>query len=136
MKSALLGFTFTLALEGQKRGIHANVMAPLAASRMMEGIGRSQDDLKAIPVKTMANLAGFLCHESCEATGGVFELGGHWISKLGWRRSRGVNFDEGFTMEDVKARFEEINDFSDAEFPTDADSGEVHSMKLPTISKM
>ena len=32
------GFTYTLALEGKKRNINANVIAPLAASRMMETV--------------------------------------------------------------------------------------------------
>ena len=36
MKAALLGLTFTLAIEGKKRNIHANAMAPLGASRMMQ----------------------------------------------------------------------------------------------------
>mmetsp|Transcript_113389 Transcript_113389/g.241987 ORF Transcript_113389/g.241987 Transcript_113389/m.241987 type:complete len:192 (+) Transcript_113389:423-998(+) len=135
MKSAVLGLTFTLALEGKKRNIQANAIAPLAASRMMETV-RSQDELRALPMPNMANLVAYLCHERCECSGGVFELGGHWISRLGWRRSRGARFPAGFTLEDVAERFQEISDFSEgAEYPADADSGEVHSMKAP-ISKL
>eukprot|EP00930_Biecheleria_cincta_P015652 TRINITY_DN12986_c0_g1_i1.p1 TRINITY_DN12986_c0_g1~~TRINITY_DN12986_c0_g1_i1.p1 ORF type:complete len:847 (+),score=134.20 TRINITY_DN12986_c0_g1_i1:70-2610(+) len=131
MKSAILGFTFTLALEGKKRNIKANSIAPLAASRMMETV-RSKEELQAIPLRSMANLVAYLCHDSCDSTGGVFELGGHWISRLGWRRSRGVRFPAGFSLEDVAERFQEISDFSEgAEYPTDADSGEIHSMKPP-----
>lgn len=131
MKSAALGLTFTLALEGQKRNIHANAIAPLAASRMMESV-RSKEELKALPLKSVPNLVAYLCHERCECTGGVFELGGHWISRLGWRRSKGARFPAGFTPEDVAARFEEISDFREgAEYPDEADSGEAHSMQAP-----
>jgi acetyl-CoA acetyltransferase family protein len=130
MKSALLGFTYTLALEGKKRNINANVIAPLAASRMMETV-RSKEELQKLPMESMANLAAYLCHESCTSTGGVFELGGHWIARLGWRRSRGARFDAGFSVEDVAARFAEISDFADAEFPEDANSGEERSMAPP-----
>ena len=34
-------------------------------------------------------------------------------------------------MEDVAARFAEISDFADAEFPEDANSGEERSMAPP-----
>lgn len=135
MKSAVLGFTFTLALEGQKRNIKANTIAPLGASRMMETV-RSKEELQALPLQNVANLVAYLCHDSCDSSGGVFELGGHWISRLGWRRSRGVRFPAGFSIEDVAERFQEISNFSEgAEYPTDADSGEIHSMEAP-VSKL
>lgn len=45
---------------------------------------------------------------------------------------KGAQFHTGFTVEDVAARFNQISDFSEgAEYPEDADSGEVHSMKPP-----
>jgi len=135
MKSAVLGFTFTLALEGRKRNIHANAIAPSAASRMMETV-RSSDELQLLPAHTVANTVAYLCHESCRCSGAVFELGGHWISRLGWRRSRGARFPAGFTVEDVAARFGEISDFGeDAEFPEGWESGEEHAM-APPLAKL
>lgn len=135
VKSAMLGFTYTLALEGKKRNVSANVIAPLGASRMMETV-RSKEDLQMLPLSSIANLVAFLCHESCSCTGGAFELGGHWISRLGWRRTRGGRFAEGFTVEDVAERFAEISDFSEgAEYPEDADSGEARSME-PPVSRL
>lgn len=135
MKAAALGFTFTLALEGKKRNIRANVIAPLAASRMMESV-RSEEELKGIPLNTVPNMVAFLGHDSCEASGAVFELGGHWVSRLGWRRTRGARFHEGFGPEDVAEKFGEISDFSEgAEYPADGDGSEAHSM-LPPVSKL
>eukprot|EP00747_Dinoflagellata_sp_TGD_P087149 gnl/TRDRNA2_/TRDRNA2_163548_c2_seq1.p1 gnl/TRDRNA2_/TRDRNA2_163548_c2~~gnl/TRDRNA2_/TRDRNA2_163548_c2_seq1.p1 ORF type:complete len:306 (-),score=66.20 gnl/TRDRNA2_/TRDRNA2_163548_c2_seq1:104-1021(-) len=136
MKAGILGLTFTLALEGKKRNIKANIMAPLGASRMMETV-RPKEELKKLPLQSMATFVGYLAHESCEPSGAVFELGGHWISKLGWRRTAGVRFPEGFSPEDVAARFEEISTFGEGtEYPTDADSGEAHSMEPPGPSKL
>eukprot|EP00928_Gymnodinium_smaydae_P043761 TRINITY_DN29261_c0_g1_i1.p1 TRINITY_DN29261_c0_g1~~TRINITY_DN29261_c0_g1_i1.p1 ORF type:complete len:1287 (-),score=185.15 TRINITY_DN29261_c0_g1_i1:256-4116(-) len=132
MKSAVLGLTFTLALEGKKRNIRANAVAPLAASRMMETV-RSKEELAKLPMQTIPNLIAYLCHDSCDCTGGIFELGGYWISRLGWRRSRGVRFPAGFTPEDVAARFQELSSFDEgAEYPEDCDSSEIHSMQPPT----
>merc|ERR1712187_926130 len=81
MKTAVLGFTFTLALEGKKRNIKANAVAPLAASRMMESV-RSQEDLRALPLHTVPNFVAYLCHDSCNGSGEVFEVGGYWASRL------------------------------------------------------
>jgi acetyl-CoA C-acetyltransferase len=132
MKSAILGFTFTLALEGKKRNIQANAVAPLAASRMMETV-RTQDELKMLPLRPMANLVTYLCHESCQSTGGIFEMGGHWMSQLGWRRTQGARFHTGFTVEDVAAKFDQISDFGEGvEYPTDDTSGEFNSMRPAT----
>uniref|UniRef100_A0A7S1WQX4 Uncharacterized protein n=1 Tax=Alexandrium catenella TaxID=2925 RepID=A0A7S1WQX4_ALECA len=131
MKAAVLGFTLTLALEGRKRGILANAIAPSAASRMMETV-RSSEELERLPKQTVANTVAYLCHEACTCTGGVFELGGHWVARLGWRRSRGVRFPQGFTAEDVAAKFQELSDFGEGvEYPEGWESGEAHSMAPP-----
>mmetsp|Transcript_44019 Transcript_44019/g.104154 ORF Transcript_44019/g.104154 Transcript_44019/m.104154 type:complete len:304 (+) Transcript_44019:109-1020(+) len=136
VKSAVLGLTFTLALEGKKRNIRVNAIAPLAASRMMETV-RSKEELAKIPPSSVAKMVAVLCHDSCESTGSVYELGGHWISKLGWRRSQGARFQAGFTPEDVSKDFDKICDFSaGAEHPADCDSGELHSFKPPLASKL
>ena len=136
MKSAMLGFTFTLALEGKKRNIRANAIAPLAASRMLETV-RSKEELQKLPMNTMANLVGYLCHEECKSSGGIFELGGHWISRLGWRRSRGSRFAAGFSVEDVAEKFDEIGNFeTGTEFPDSDASGEAHSMEPPLVAKL
>jgi len=131
MKSAVLGLNFTLAIEGAKRNIKSNAIAPLAASRMMEAV-RTKEELAQIPLNTIPNLVTYLCHESCLATGKIFELGGHWVSTLGWRRSKGVRFMSGFTADDVASQFAKITDFTDdPDYPLDADSGEAHSIKPP-----
>jgi len=46
-KMALVGLMQTLALEGQKSGIHVNCLAPSAATRMTEGL-YSEEDLRGL----------------------------------------------------------------------------------------
>ena len=80
MKLALVGFANSLAIEGAKLGIKVNTIAPLAGSRMTETI-MPPDFVKALKPEFVTPLVAFLCHESTEQTGGVFEVGAGWISK-------------------------------------------------------
>jgi SCP-2 sterol transfer family len=62
----------------------------------------------------------YLVHEQCEATGGLYEIGGGWMAQLRWQRSKGVMFDFPITLEDVARRFEKVQDFDDEpEIPQD-----------------
>jgi len=78
----------------------------------------SKEVLKALDAKHIVPLVAYLCHESSVKSGGVFELGGGWISELRWQRSNGVGFNLPFTPEDVSKHFDEICNFDkDFEFP-------------------
>merc|ERR1712228_1044549 len=68
--------------------------------------------MKSVPPQTVANFVAFLCHESCPATGAVFELAGRFISRLRWERSAGVVMPENFSVDDVAENFADICDMS------------------------
>ena len=124
-----MGFTLTLALEGQKKQIKANCVAPYAASRMSKTV-MSSEMLEALPASSVAKFVAFLCHEQCLDSGGLFELGGNWVSKVRWQRSKGVQFQDGFGLEDISSSFSELCDFSEgAEYPTEGMSGMGHAME-------
>jgi len=128
MKRAAIGFTLALAKEGARKNIRANVIAPLAASRMLNSV-MSDKMMKALPTSTVANFVAYLCHDSCESTGATFELGGQWISKVRWQRSKGVTFPDGFSIEDVAAQFDAICDFDEgAEIPAAANASIIHAV--------
>ena len=85
-KLALHGFTQALAKEGEKKNIRVNTIAPLAASRMLETV-MPPDVLKTVNPNLVIPLVAYLCHESCEETGSVFEVGGGFVAKLRWQRT-------------------------------------------------
>ncbi len=117
-KLALVGFGNTLALEGEKKNVRVNTIAPVAASRMTEGI---------LPPEVLANLkpeyvtplVGWLTHEACEENGGLFEVGGGFVGKLRWERAEGKFFPVGreLPVEAVRDAFGTITDFSKSTHP-------------------
>lgn len=117
-KRGLIGLTNTLAIEGARRGIKANVIAPVAGSRLTETV-LPREVVEALKPEFVTPLVVNLCAEDCGETGSLFEVGAGWISKLRWERSKGVNFppDDEMTAEQVKAVWEEIGDFTDADHP-------------------
>ncbi|CAO3632127.1 unnamed protein product [Cunninghamella echinulata] len=117
-KLALASFGFSLAREGAKDNIHANTIAPMAASRMTETV-LPPEILASLKPEFVTPVVGYLCHENTEENGGVFEVGGGFVSKLRWERSAGSVFkaDETFTPDAVSAKWEEITSFDKPEYP-------------------
>jgi len=118
-KLALYGFANSLALEGEKKNIHVNTIAPVAASRMTESL-MPEDLLKVLKPEYVAPLVAYLCHESCQENGGLFELGGGWYSKLRWERTVGavVPLEPVPSPEDIRKNWSAINDWSNSTRPT------------------
>jgi NAD(P)-dependent dehydrogenase (short-subunit alcohol dehydrogenase family) len=106
-KLGLVGLTRTLAIEGQKYGITANVIAPVAASRMTEDIMPPQL-LEALQPDNVSPLVAYLTSEACTETGRIFSVGGGYIARVAIVEGPGATFKEGFTPEDVQDRFGEI----------------------------
>jgi 3-hydroxyacyl-CoA dehydrogenase/3a,7a,12a-trihydroxy-5b-cholest-24-enoyl-CoA hydratase len=118
-KLGLLGLANTLAEEGRGKGIHVNTIAPIAASRLTETV-MPPELLANLKPEMVSPLVAWLCHEDCEETKGLFEVGAGYIAKLRWERARGTSFPLGkhFSVDDVARRWEKITDFTDAEHPT------------------
>ncbi len=114
-KLGLAGFSSTLAIEGQQRGIHANTVAPVAGSRMTETI-MPPELTEALKPEYVSPLVVWLCHESCEETGGLFEVGGGFVGKIRWQRAKGKMWRIGRTIEPEQLRdaWEAITNFDDA----------------------
>ncbi|XP_004412075.1 PREDICTED: peroxisomal multifunctional enzyme type 2 isoform X2 [Odobenus rosmarus divergens] len=118
-KLGLLGLSNTLAIEGQKSNIHCNTIAPAAGSRMTQSI-MPEDLVEALKPDYVAPLVLWLCHESCEENGSLFEVGGGWIGKLRWERALGAivrQKNQRMTPEAVKANWKKICDFDNASKP-------------------
>lgn len=118
-KRGLIGLTNTLAIEGARKGIKANVIAPVAGSRLTETI-LPKEVVAALKPEFVTPLVVKLCSEQSEENGSLFEVGAGWVTKLRWERSRGVCFDpqQELTAEALDAAWDKIGDFTDAEHPT------------------
>lgn len=119
-KLALVGFTETLAKEGSKYNILANVIAPIAASRMTETV-MPPDVLKNLKPDWVVPLVAVLTHSSNKnETGSIFEVGGGHVAKLRWERSSGLvlKTDETLTPGAIAAQWDKVVDFSKPEYPT------------------
>ena len=117
-KLGILGLANALAEEGRSRNIHVNTIAPIAASRMT-ATAFPQEFLANLRAEAISPLVGWLAHENCSETKGLFEVGAGYIAKLRWERSLGHAFgaDRAFTLDDVARHWGRIVDFTDAEHP-------------------
>lgn len=118
-KLAMVGFTETLAKEGAKYNIKANVIAPIAASRMTETV-MPPDVLKALQPEWVVPLVATLVHKDTQESGSIFEVGGGHAAKIRWERSSGalLKADETYTPGAILAKWNEVNNFKNAEYPT------------------
>ena len=124
-KAAMVGLARTLTLEGAARNIHANVVAPYSASRMTGVSDEDQASSKVGP-RYLAQLVVWLCHESTDENGSVFEVGGGLIHKVRWALGKRLAlFDDDHTAENIAAHAGTLNDFSDPLYP---ETGDAHTI--------
>jgi 3-hydroxyacyl-CoA dehydrogenase/3a,7a,12a-trihydroxy-5b-cholest-24-enoyl-CoA hydratase len=118
-KLGIVGLANALAEEGRAKNIHVNTIAPIAASRMTETVF-PKELLDRLRPEAISPLVGWLAHEACAETKGLFEVGAGYIAKLRWERSHGHRFGgtTDFTPDDVARHWAGITDFTDAEHPT------------------
>ncbi|XP_018412812.1 PREDICTED: peroxisomal multifunctional enzyme type 2 isoform X2 [Nanorana parkeri] len=118
-KLGLLGLSNTLAIEGKKYNVHSNAIAPTAGSRLTQTV-MPQDLVDALKPEYVAPLVLWLCHESCQENGSLFEVGAGWIGKLRWERTLGAIIREKnhpMTPEAVRDEWAKICDFDNATKP-------------------
>ncbi|MFT4518434.1 MAG: NAD(P)-dependent dehydrogenase (short-subunit alcohol dehydrogenase family) [Halioglobus sp.] len=118
-KCGLIGLTNTLAIEGARKGIKANTIAPVAGSRLTETV-LPKEVTDALKPELVTPLVVKLCSQESTETGSVFEVGAGWVSKLRWERSKGAFFDPKaeLTAEAISDAWDQIGDFTDADHPS------------------
>jgi hypothetical protein len=120
MKLAIVGLSNTLAIEGKSSNIKCNVIAPIAGSRMTETI-MPADLVAALKPEFVTPLVAYLAHDSIESTGGIYEIGAGWISKVRWQRTKGHFFDtKAMTPEAVRDSWSKVTDWTSPTNPTSA----------------
>lgn len=117
-KLGLLGLANTLAVEGAAKNVHVNTIAPLAGSRLTKTV-LPEDILQHLDPGYVSPLVAYLCHESCEDTGAVFEVGGGFMGRLRWARAEGkmMRLGREIRPEDVAQHMPQISDFAQSTHP-------------------
>jgi len=111
-KSALIGFSNSLAIEGAPYNIKVNTVAPNAGTRMTATI-LPAELLEAFKPDYVAPLVGFLGHEACPDSGSIFEVGSCWVGEIRRQRSAGVML-KNKVPEELGSRVKEVIDFGRA----------------------
>ncbi|KAL3492012.1 hypothetical protein BJX62DRAFT_250960 [Aspergillus germanicus] len=119
-KLGQVGFTETLAKEGAKYNILANVIAPIAASRMTATV-MPQEVLDLLKPEWVVPLVATLVHSSnTTESGSIFEVGGGHIAKIRWERAKGALLkpDASLTPGAIARKWNDVNDYSQPSYPT------------------
>jgi len=132
----MVGFTETLAKEGAKYNIVANVIAPIAASRMTETI-MDPETLSKLGPEWVVPLVAYLTHESHKDNGNIYEVGAGSVTKLRWERAKGALFrlDDTFTPSAVLKKWDEVQNFKEPVHPG-TQSGIDHISNIEASDKL
>jgi len=125
-KMGILGFSNSLAKEGESKNIKVNSIAPIAGTRMTETT-LPKELTDAMEADAVAPLVMFLAHEDCPDNGSLFEVCAGYHGKLRWERTEGVTFSlKDTTVENIAKNWDQITDFSKSEYPEDTAEIMVH----------
>jgi NAD(P)-dependent dehydrogenase (short-subunit alcohol dehydrogenase family) len=106
-KMGLVGLARVLAQEGARYGIKANVLAPIARTRMTEELlGPLAPKLDP---RLVAPVAAWLVHEDCPVTGEIYSVGGGRVARFFVGLTEGYANPE-LTLEDVRDNFDLVRD--------------------------
>ncbi|MAT04717.1 MAG: short-chain dehydrogenase [Acidimicrobiaceae bacterium] len=114
-KMALVGFTNVLAIEGASKNIKANVIAPVAKTRMTEDLLGPLGE-KVAP-HYVSPIVTYLAHESCEPTGRVFSVAGGRVAEIFIGEGPGFT-DADLSPESIAANFDQVTNRDTYDVPT------------------
>ncbi|MBX3131584.1 MAG: SDR family oxidoreductase [Polyangiaceae bacterium] len=113
-KLGIVGLTKTLSHEGAKYNIKANVIAPIAKSRMTETIMPPNVLEKLLPEYVSA-LVLILCSEELEDSAQVYAVGGGYFSRVAIVEGEGIGIPtDKISPEAIKEQWAAVNDLSKA----------------------
>ncbi len=105
-KMGLVGFTRVLAVEGAKNNIKANVIAPVAKSRMTEDL--MGDLVDRFGPEYVSPLVAWLSHADVPVTGEVYSVGAGHLARIFIGVTQGYTNTADLTAENIRDHFDEI----------------------------
>jgi NAD(P)-dependent dehydrogenase (short-subunit alcohol dehydrogenase family) len=149
-KTGLIGLTRVLAAEGAAYHIKANLLSPIAYTRMLAyslevpeadvQLGSEAEQAKEQLTKMFTGTldpglvspaVAFLAHEDCPVSGELYTAGGGQVSRWFIGRTRGY-FNQHLTIEDVAENFSQIR--AEAGYTVMTDPAEEVGQVLTAIS--
>ena len=106
-KMGLVGLSRVLAAEGAKHNIKANVIAPLALTRMTENLMGAIGE-KLAP-ELVSPIVAWLAHEDCDVTGEIYSVGGGRVARVFSGETVGFT-KPGISLEDIRDNWATIRD--------------------------
>jgi NAD(P)-dependent dehydrogenase (short-subunit alcohol dehydrogenase family) len=125
-KLGIIGLMNTLKIEGEKKNVRVNAIAPIAATRMTEGLGIPEEFFKKLKPELVTPAVLYLASENAP-TGLIIEAGAGHYSKVAIMEAKGVKLGDNVTPEDIEANIAKITDMSAADEFT---MGGAASMKI------
>jgi NAD(P)-dependent dehydrogenase (short-subunit alcohol dehydrogenase family) len=112
-KASVVGLSNVIAIEGARRDIRSNVVAPVAVStRMAMLAGSSATETPArLSEQAVAPMVVYLASEECAYTGAIFSAGGGRYARIAAASSPGWSAGDGVASpESVRDHLDEITD--------------------------
>ena len=111
-KMAVVGLMNSLKQEGIRKNIHVNAVAPVAATRLTEGL-MPDDMIKALAPETVTPAVLYLCSDEAP-TGIILQAAGGMYQRVAIVESKGANLGTEATIEDIAEHFNAITDLDGA----------------------
>ena len=104
-----------LAVEGASKNIKANVIAPVAYTRMTEDLlGPLAEKVEA---RYVSPIVTYLAHESCEPTGRIFSVAGGRVAEVFIGEGPGYT-DPDLSPESIAEHWDQVTDRSTFDVPS------------------